>query len=382
MKSERFKLGLIFNFNPKWMGGIIYLLNAIKILKFLDDNDMPKILVFYNSGLKKFIDEIDYPYVEKIPWNFSSVYYGFALSILRQRNLFVHDMVTKYNLDAIYPMHDFPVKNKLDAKLVSWTADLQHKYYPEFFTTRKRFERDIRIKFILRNVKDYVMSSQAVKDDFYKFFKIPESVNFHIYHFVSIIDNLPDLDFDTIRAKYNLPEEYFMISNQFHKHKNHKAAFKALAELKKERKNIHFAITGKFPDELNSEYMRELHDIINKHDLKENISFLGLIPRGDQLLLMKYAKAILQPSLFEGWGTVIEDARSLQVPVIASSLPVNIEQLQEKGTYFKPHDYLTLAKILDSYPSRNYNDKIYEEYEVRMKNAAYEFMKIFNDKLS
>ena len=118
MKNERFKLGLIFNFNPKWMGGIIYLLNAIKILKFLDDKDMPKVLVFYNPGLKKFIDEIDYPYVEKIPWNFHSVYYGFALSILRQRNLFIHDMVTKYNLDAIYPMHDFPVKSKLDAKLV------------------------------------------------------------------------------------------------------------------------------------------------------------------------------------------------------------------------------------------------------------------------
>ncbi|MCK5840202.1 MAG: glycosyltransferase, partial [Bacteroidales bacterium] len=108
----------------------------------------------------------------------------------------------------------------------------------------------------------------------------------------------------------------------------------------------------------------------------------GLIPRGDQLLLMKYAKAIVQPSLFEGWSTVIEDAKSLQVPVIASNLPVNIEQLQEKGTYFEPHDYSTLAKILDSYPGRNYNDKIYEEYEVRMKNAAYEFMKIFNDKLS
>ena len=58
-----------------------------------------------------------------------------------------------------------------------------------------------------------------------------------------------------------------MISNQFHKHKNHIAAFKALAELKKRGKNIHYAITGKFPDEPNSEYMQELHDIINQHNL-------------------------------------------------------------------------------------------------------------------
>jgi len=127
--------------------------------------------------------------------------------------------------------------------------------------------------------------------------------------------------------------------------------------------------------------MQELHYIINQHDLKENISFLGLIPRDDQLLLMKYAQAILQPSLFEGWSTVIEDAKSLQVPVIASDLPVNIEQLQDKGTYFKPHDHIALANILDSYPDRNHNENTYEEYDVRMKTAAYKFIRIFNNNL-
>lgn len=381
MGNERFKLGLIFNFNPKWMGGIIYLINIVRILKFLDDKDKPMVYIFYNPRLKKFVDEIEYPYMDKVSWEFPSVYYGFALSILRQRNLFVNDIVSKYDLDAVYPMHNFPVKSKLNAKLVSWTADVQHKYYPEFFTRRKRFERDLRIKFILRNTKEYVMSSKAVLDDFYKFYKIPKHVNFHIYHFVSIIEGLPEMDIDALRAKYNLPEEYFMISNQFHKHKNHKAAFKALAEVKNKGKNIHFAVTGKFPEKPNSEYMQELHDIINESDLKENISFLGLIPRGDQLLLMKYAQAILQPSLFEGWSTVIEDARSLQVPVIAASLPVNIEQLQEKGTYHDPHDYMKLAEILNTYPKRDYSKKIYEDYEARMKEAAYLFMKIFNDKL-
>jgi len=380
-KINRKRLGIIFNFHPSWMGGIIYVLNSVRILNYLEDEDKPLVFLFYDPKLEKFVEEIDYPYLEKVPWKFYPVHYGFAFSIFRHKNLFVHDLVIKYNLDAVYPMHNFPVKSKLGAKLVAWIADLQHKYYPEFFTQRKRYERDLRIKFILKNTKDYVMSSQAVLDDFYRFYKIPKHVNFHIYHFVSIIEGLPNVDFDTIRAKYNLPEAYFMISNQFHKHKNHKAAFKALAEVKKQGKNIHFAITGKFPEEPNSEYMHELHNIISEHDLKENISFLGLIPRGDQLLLMKYAQAILQPSLFEGWSTVIEDARSLQVPVIAASLPVNIEQLQELGTYHEPHDFIELAKIIESYPSRDYDKNIYEDYEVRMKEAAYKFMKIFNDKL-
>ena len=33
MTGNRFKLGIIFNFNPSWMGGIIYILNLIDLKK-------------------------------------------------------------------------------------------------------------------------------------------------------------------------------------------------------------------------------------------------------------------------------------------------------------------------------------------------------------
>jgi glycosyltransferase involved in cell wall biosynthesis len=211
-------------------------------------------------------------------------------------------------------------------------------------------------------------------------FEIPNSVRFHIYHFVSILADLPKLSFSEIRKKYNLPEKYFMISNQFHKHKNHKVVFEAFAKINKRNPQIHVAITVRFPHEPNSPYMKELHEIVDTKELRENISNLGLIPREEQLLLMKYSQAITQPSFFEGWSTVFEDAQSLQVPVIASNLPVNIEQLQEKGTYFEPHDYMTLANLLENYPNRKFGINKYEKYAERMKSAAYVFMKIFNDK--
>jgi len=375
--SNRFKLGLLFNFNPKWTGGIIYLLNAIRILNFLDEKDKPMVIVLYNPALKKYVDEIDYPYLELVPHNFSSIYRGYIDSFLKNKNTFVHDLVVDHKLDAIFPMHDYPVKSKLEVKLVSWYADLQHMYYPQFFTKRKVIERNARIKFILKNSNDLVVSSQAVKDDFLKFFKIRKGLNIHIYHFVSIIEGMPDLTFEEIRRKYDLPEHFYMISNQFHKHKNHKVVFEAVAELKKKGIEVSIGITGRFPDQPDSPYLQELHDIINKNDLKKSIKFLGLIPRGDQLLLMKYCKAILQPSLFEGWSTVIEDAKSLQVPVIAANLNVNIEQLEETGTYFEPHNVGQLVSILENYPDRDYAKPLYDSYEKRMKNAAYELLSVF-----
>lgn len=377
MNTKRLRLGLLFNFNPKWTGGIIYLINAIRILNFLEDKDKPKVVVFYNPSLQKYIDEINYPFLELVPHQFPSIYKGYINSFIKNKNIFVHDLVVNYKLDGIFPMHDYPVKSKLDAKLVSWYADLQHMYYPQFFTKRKRIERNERIKLILKNSKDLVVSSQAVKDDFLKFFKLPKSLNIHIYHFVSIIEGLPEMTFDEIRSKYELPEHFYMISNQFHKHKNHKVVFEAVAELKKKGIEVCIGITGRFPNEPDSPYMQELHDIINKNDLKQSIKFLGLIPRGDQLLLMKYCKAILQPSLFEGWSTVIEDAKSLQVPVIAANLNVNIEQLEEKGTYFEPFNVSQLVAILENYPNRDYTKQLYDSYESRMKNASYELLSVF-----
>lgn len=377
MNENRLVLGIIFNQNPKWTGGIIYLLNVIRILDFLEEKDKPYVIVLYNPILKKHVDEIQYPYLKMVPHEFPSIYRGYVLSVLNNKNIFVHDFVVNYKIDVIYPIQDYPIKSKLDVKLVSWCADLQHKYYPNFFTKRKIFERNLRMKFGLYNSKDIIVSSRAVKDDIYKFFKVPKNLNIHIYHFVSIIEGLPAMTFEEIRTKYDLPEQYYMISNQFHKHKNHKVVFEAVAALKKKGIDVSIGITGRFPDKPDSPYLQELHDIINKNDLKKTIKFLGLIPRGDQLLLMKYAKAILQPSLFEGWSTVIEDARSLQVPVIAANLKVNIEQLEESGTYFEPHNVSQLVSILETYPKRDYNKQLYESYETRMKKAAYELFNIF-----
>lgn len=377
MGNSRLRLGIIFTFDPRWTGGLIYNLNIIKTLSHLDDVDRPTIVVIYKPEIKRYLDEVDYPYLEWVEHTFPSLARGYLISFLKNKNVFVEDLITDNKLDAIYPMHDYPVRSKRKKKQVSWYADLQHCYYPQFFSRKKRWERKFRINLILRNSNDLVVSSQAVKDDFMKFYKVPKSLKIHIYHFVSIIDHLPDLSAQDIKAKYNLPEQYFMVSNQFQKHKNHLVVFKAIRNLKNRGVYVHVAITGRFPSDPNSEYMKELHRIVDDHQLTDSISFLGLIPREEQLLLMKYSKAVIQPSLFEGWSTVIEDAKSLQVPVIAGNLAVNREQLEEKGTYFEPEDDVALASTLEKFSPSSAGLELYEPYESRIRKAAYELLTIF-----
>jgi len=69
----------------------------------------------------------------------------------------------------------------------------------------------------------------------------------------------------------------------------------------------------------------------------------GFIDRLDQLILMKNAQAVIQPSLFEGWSTVVEDAKALNQTLIVSDIAVHKEQLENKAYYFMPSDYKDLA---------------------------------------
>lgn len=378
MEVNRLKLGIIFNFRQGWMGGIIYILNVIRMLNFLEDEKKPAVTVFYRSDLKKFVDDINYPYFKAIEWPFPPVEIGFVKSWLMRKNLFISKILEEYDMDGLFPMHNYPVRTRSKTKLVAWYADLQHEYYPQFFTKARLMKRTARIKFILRNSDHLILSSKAVEDDFRKFFKIRKGLNIHIFHFPSVIDNLEGLNIDDLRITYKLPEKYFIVSNQFHPHKNHKVILETIVLLKSRGVKINFAFTGRFPDEAHSAYLKELHEIINEHGLHSQISFLGIIPRADQLLLMKHSQAVVQPTLFEGWSTVIEDAISLQVPVVASNLPVNIEQLGDDGVYFDPHNPSQLAELLINYPERNLNDVFYEEYFARVRNAAEDFIKVFS----
>lgn len=350
------------------------------MLNFLDDNDKPEIYLFYRSDLRNFVDEIRYPFLNPIEWSFPSIYNGYVQSWISGKNVFVSEILKQYDLDGLYPLHDFPVKTKTKTKLLCWYADLQHKYYPDFFTGRKIFERNVRIRFMLKNSLDLVVSSQAVADDFAMFFRLNRRYRIHIFHFVSVIDNLENIKIEDLRAKYNLPEKYFMVSNQFHKHKNHKVVLQTLVKLKNEGKKVHVAFTGKFPAATGSPYLAELHQLINDNELHDQVTMLGLISRNDQLQLMKQSQAVIQPSLFEGWSTVIEDAKSLQAPVVASNLNVNMEQLGKEAVYFKPDNPDELVDILRDYPDRNLEEIFYEDYNVRVKNAAKSLLFIFGGK--
>jgi glycosyltransferase involved in cell wall biosynthesis len=376
--QNRKRIGIIFNFSGSWLGGVYYIQNIIKAINYLDDDQKPQIIIFHNDELSNFAKEINYPYLELVSWDFINVYKGYLYSWIFRQNIFVQKLLCQYKLDGIYPLYDQPVAlTNTNTIIATWFPDLQHKFYPNYFNKINLVFREMRLKLMLKNSDVLVVSSKDVASHFKRFYKIPVTLKIHILPFVSMIDDFSFGNSEELKARYNVPKEYFMVSNQFYEHKNHIIVFKALTLLKKSNTKVHIVLTGKMEDYRNPKYIEKLKKEIADNAIEGNISLLGVIPRADQLCLLKNAKAIIQPSLFEGWSTVIEDAKSLQTPVICSDIAVHKEQLEAKGFYFNPSSEIELADLLKNF-SRNNKADIYENYDNRVKKFAQNFISLFN----
>jgi glycosyltransferase involved in cell wall biosynthesis len=379
-KGSRFRIGIIFNFTQSWLGGFYYYQNIIKALNFLEDGEKPEIIIFYNAAFSTYLEDIQYPYLQLIPWHFESINKGYLISVLKRKNIFVDEMISTYKLQGIYPVNDNPVVAKkaipLNTVTAAWFPDLQHKFFPQFFDKKRLWLRELRLKITLRNASDLVVSSNDTVGHFKQYYKMPAALNIHVLQFVSILDQDSSEDIHALRNTYAIPAAYFIVSNSFLKHKNHWVVLKALKVLKSKGQSVHIVFTGKMEVYADPAYLNEMQHFIKENNLQENISLLGIIPREHQLCIMKNAKAVLQPSLFEGWNTTVEDAKSLQLPVIASGIAVHKEQLADKGIYFDPQDEKDLAQVLENFSHAD-QSALYPDYNERVKSFARTFIKIF-----
>ena len=275
--------------------------------------------------------------------------------------------------DLVYPVNN---QNQYHLRLlnnkVDWIPDFQDDHLPEFFSKEKILSRKSYQKELARTSNCIVLSSKDACSDFKRLY--PESgAEIKVIPFAVTHPKL-EADISELLAKYSLSAEYYICSNQFWQHKNHMVVLKALLRIKESGKHALVVFTGKPHDPKAPKHYDELLEFVSDNKLDEFVKFLGFIPREDQLLLLKHSKALIQPSWFEGWGTTVEDAKSMSKFVIASDIPVHREQITQNGWFFKPDSALELSQLMTSQipePSKvNYDQK-------RLEFAA-NFMQLFS----
>jgi glycosyltransferase involved in cell wall biosynthesis len=183
-----------------------------------------------------------------------------------------------------------------------------------------------------------VLSSANAEKDCHQIF--PETVDrtdvlpFRVF---PVADWLACDPLDVIR-KYRLPARYLLISNWMLPTKNHNFALDALTKIaNRERESMHIVCTGDVYDYRNPGFYNQFMNKVHLLGLRNCVSHLGVIPKIDQISLLRGATAYLQPSLFEGWNTGVEEAHLFGKQVLLSDIPVHREQNPPGAIYFNPH---------------------------------------------
>lgn len=350
---DKKRIGIYYRSSDLWIAGKYYLDSIIEVLKanpsveivYLDPTD-----IFKRSFLLKVVGKL----------------FGRDSDLYRAR---FDKEINKWNLDVIFPYVDGSYAAK---KCIAWIPDFQENYYPSFFSVDEicdRLQNQARIAYSKNTL---VLSSESAKADFERLFP-NYTCDVFVLPFVSSLCKLTFSLPSNVLEKYSIKEPFFICSNQLWKHKNQVVVVNAIRELRKQGVKVLCLFTGKASDYRNPDYPAYLTGLVEKYKLEDEIRFLGFIPREDQVALMQQSIAVVQPSLFEGWNTTIEDAKLFNKVIVASSIPVHKEQLKTKGQFFDVTDYKSLAKILKELShgkikrvNFNYKKQV-EEYEGNVK---------------
>ncbi len=355
-----------------WIGAVYYVKNIVyQFLEYAKIDGKHRYEVFIYTPKEKAdlfdfckdYDNVRFIYAKERPWSKGG---GFITRNLRELEWILR--IYGNRIDYIYP--SYSPKSIYRKKSISWIPDFQHVFYPEFFSKAEKEFRDSYFREIAMNHSKLVLSSQDAYGTYSRLY--PEySENVGVVHFISAIEEKDtNGDIKKILIKYNIDEDnYFIVSNQFYRHKNHKCMIEAVRTAKEKHDiNLKIICTGLTKDAKDPAFFGEIEELIDRYDLRDNIKILGLIPRNDQLVLMRHAIALVQPSLFEGWGTSAEDAKTLGKITVMSDIPVHREQADEHTILFEKDSFTELSDIMRNL-WKDYYDKP-KKYEYGIKHAV------------
>jgi glycosyltransferase involved in cell wall biosynthesis len=148
------------------------------------------------------------------------------------------------------------------------------------------------------------------------------------------------------QARHGLAPGYIYLPNQFWQHKNHVLALEALALVVEGGTDLHLVLSGQALDNRDGRHPHLLTQMMKAPSLAGHVTVLGVIPYPDLLALMAGSRALLNPSLFEGWSTTVEEAKALGARMVLSDLPVHQEQAEGKAIFFDRNSKTDAARAL------------------------------------
>lgn len=403
VSSSKNIIGFFDLANTNWTAGMTYYENLFRALRSLPVNQQPALAILRRPDTKRtgyeqyqaLVDqEISLPHELPVPshdfWKRQQRRLVKKLALSTTPSL-GESSLSRLLRDlgiavAFASFSEFGPNFKIP--LLSWIHDFQDLHYPELFRLADLRARERAMQQIAKNATRVILSSNNARKDFLTFAPA-KADKARVLPFVAHVS--PEVyasDPEWVCDYYCLPHKFIYLPNQFWRHKNHQVVIESLAVLKTRHPEIRVVCSGNPNDFRASLYFGELLAQVSHLGVREMFVLLGWIPHEHLYQLMRQALAVLQPSLFEGWSTTVEEAKSLGKLLVLSDIPVHREQATENALFFDPHDPQALAEhILRVYderapgPDSMLENQAQAQLPRRMQEFGSAFMKIVSEVL-
>lgn len=250
--------------------------------------------------------------------------------------LYLPGLLRKHRIDVLWaPEQIAPIFASKATRIVTTVHDNVNIYFPETMAMGPRLILDYLFPHVIKRSDGLVIISNYVKNELLEHYpKQCDGKNMKMVH-----NGCPNW---TLPENYsaNEREDFLLYIGNPEPRKNLVRIIKALELLYEEDGiSIPFHLIG--PKE--SWKTDALTQTLNSSPIKDNIKILGYLSEEELVEQYTKCKAVVYPSLYEGFGLPVLEALQLDAVVLTSKGTVMEEVAQECAVYTNPHDANDIA---------------------------------------
>jgi len=368
------RVGFTLVGGAKWTGGRNYLLNLLAVLGQYGDGAVDAVLFVGTDVSEAELEpfrQISHVEIVKDPCFDDGQHRRKALvnALIFGRDADAASVFHRNRIDVLFEAAQF-YGWRLGIPAIAWMPDFQHRKLPQHFSRGAWLKRELGFRAQILGKRTIMLSSEDARRDCERLYPATTGRTFTV-SFATL--PRPPMSFEAahdVAKTYNLGEKFFFLPNQFWSHKNHRLVIEAVALLRDRGQNVTIAASGNPSDQRSPGHFQSLRDRILELGIEENFRLLGLIPYEHIGALMQSCVALINPSLFEGWSTVVEEARLLGTPMILSDLDVHKEQMESAALYFDRHSPASLADCLQNFVAPGKEERLARLRQAQLDGEA------------
>lgn len=228
-------------------------------------------------------------------------------------------------------------------KLVVTVHDLSPVVLPEYYDMKRRlWHWSVGFRRTLNRADKIIAVSEYTKRELVDVLGLDANKITVVYQGIDHTRYKPELEqarLRDVRNRYGLPGEFILYVGTLEPRKNVDGLLKAWEAM---NVKVPIVVAGKPGWKYG-----DIFKMAQKSSRRRLIQFLGFVPEADKPYVIKLARALAFPSLYEGFGLPVLEAMAVGTPVVTSSVTSLPEVVGDAGLLVNPYNIEEITFALD-----------------------------------